>query len=82
MSTVPPPCGGALIGNGTIQSPGYPANYSNNQVCYYILLPSTYNMSETKYDIQLSFEFFSTEETNDFLEIKVRRFIIIIFVIK
>ena len=72
MYTVPPPCGGVFIGNGTIQSPGFPSNYSNNQVCNYLLLTSTYKMRRGTYDvIQLSFEFFLIEEINDFLEIKV-----------
>ena len=59
----PSPCGVYEESAGTIMSPNYPSNYSNNERCVYVIDNSP------PYIIHLTFEVFSTEKEKDVLEV-------------
>ena len=48
---------------GSIMSPNYPSNYSNNELCVYVI------ENYVPYIIHLTFELFSTEKEKDVLEV-------------
>ena len=63
-TSISPVCPVEVYNSGTIQSPNFPGNYSNNVTCDYFLSVAP------PYVVRLTFDLFSTEEGQDVVEVR------------